>query len=79
MGRNSGLIASEFHRGETLFNSRAYEDALARFGRALELNPDEGDYHTHYGYTLHLCHPSDQPIIEEALEHVRRGLKLASH
>jgi tetratricopeptide (TPR) repeat protein len=71
--------ARQFQRGEALLNSRAYEDALAHFGRALELNPNEGDYHTHYGWTLHLCHPSEAPIIEEAMEHVRRGLKLASH
>jgi CheY-like chemotaxis protein/tetratricopeptide (TPR) repeat protein len=78
-GQRALEAANAFHRGEALLNSRAYEEALAHFGRALELNPDEGDYHTHYGWTLHLCHPSDPPIIEEAMEHVRRGLKLASH
>jgi CheY-like chemotaxis protein/DnaJ-domain-containing protein 1 len=71
--------ANQFQRGEALLKSRAYEDALLHFGRALELDPEEGDYHTHYGWTLHLCHPSDSPILEEAMEHVRRGLKLASH
>jgi tetratricopeptide (TPR) repeat protein len=49
------------------------------FGKALELYPDEGDHHAHYGYALHLCHPSDPGMIGEAMEHVRRGLKLASH
>lgn len=78
-GRKALEAANQFHRGEALLNSRAYEDALAHFGRALELDPQEGDYHTHYGWTLHLCHPSDPPIIEEAMEHVRRGLKVASH
>jgi len=78
-GQKALEAASQFQRGEALLNSRAYEDALAHFGQALELNPNEGDYHTHYGWTLHLCHPSDAPMIEEAMEHVRRGLKLASH
>ncbi|MBW2289821.1 MAG: tetratricopeptide repeat protein, partial [Deltaproteobacteria bacterium] len=52
---------------------------LVHFGTALELDPDEGDYHAHYGWALHLCHPGEKSIIEEAMEHVRRGLKLASH
>jgi CheY-like chemotaxis protein/curved DNA-binding protein CbpA len=78
-GQRALEAANQFQRGEALLNSRAYEDALAHFGQALQLNPHEGDYHTHYGWTLHLCHPSDAPMIEEAMEHVRRGLKLASH
>jgi len=78
-GQRALEAASQFQRGEVQLASRAYEDALVNFGRALELNPDEGDYHTHYGWTLYLCHPSDSTILEEAMEHVRRGLKLASH
>jgi CheY-like chemotaxis protein len=78
-GQRALEAANQFQRGMVLLNSRAYEDALAHFGRALELNPQEGDYHTHYGWALHLCHPSNAPMIEEAMEHVRRGLKLASH
>jgi CheY-like chemotaxis protein/tetratricopeptide (TPR) repeat protein len=78
-GRRALSAANQFQRGEASLNSRAYEQALVHFGRSLELNPEEGDYHTHYGWTLHLCHPSDPAIIEEAMEHVRRGLKLASH
>jgi tetratricopeptide (TPR) repeat protein len=79
VGRRALEAANQFDRGEALLNSRAYEQALVHFGRALELNPEEGDYHTHYGWTLHLCYPSDPAMIEEAMEHVRRGLKLASH
>lgn len=78
-GQKALEAANQFQRGMALLNARSYEDALARFGRALELNPDEGDYHTHYGWTLHLCHPSNSEMIEEAIEHVRRGIKLASH
>jgi CheY-like chemotaxis protein/tetratricopeptide (TPR) repeat protein len=78
-GRRALEAANQFQRGEALLKSRAYEDALVHFGQALELDPQEGDYHTHYGWTLHLCHPSNAPMIEEAMEHVRRGLKLASH
>jgi CheY-like chemotaxis protein len=68
----------EFQRGEQALEQRAYEDALLAFGRALERCPDEGEYHAHYGWALHLCHPDDAQMVEEAIEHVRRGLKLAS-
>jgi curved DNA-binding protein CbpA len=78
-GQKALAAANEFQRGMALLNARSYEDALARFGRALEYNPDEGDYHTHYGWTLHLCHPTNPAVIAEAIEHIRRGIKLASH
>ncbi len=68
----------EFQRGEASLRERAYENALVAFGRALQLYPEEGEYHAHYGYTLHLCHPDDVDMVREAIEHVKRGLKLAS-
>lgn len=70
---------TEFRKGEVALNTRCYEDALRHFGRALELYPDEGDHHAHYGWALYLCHPGDASMVGEALEHVKRGLKLASH
>ena len=39
--------------------------------------PEEGEYHAHYGWCLHLCHPDESAMLEEAIEHVHRGLKLA--
>ncbi len=69
----------EFQRGEALLANRSYEKALASFGRALELYPAEGDYHAHYGWALHLCHPGDPAMVQEAMEHVLRGIKLAGH
>lgn len=68
----------ECQRGEAKLRKRAYEDALCHFGKALELYPEDGEYHAQYGYTLHLCHPDDVQMVEEALEHVKRGLTLAS-
>jgi CheY-like chemotaxis protein/curved DNA-binding protein CbpA len=66
-----------FQEGQRLLAQRAYERALQVFGRALELYPDAGEYHSHYGWTLHLCHPDQPDIASEAIEHVRRGIKLA--
>jgi tetratricopeptide (TPR) repeat protein len=70
---------TEFRKGETALGIRDYETALAHFGCALQLYPDEGDHHAYYGWALHLCHPGDPSMLGEALEHVKRGLKLASH
>ncbi|MBW2715966.1 MAG: response regulator [Deltaproteobacteria bacterium] len=67
----------QFQEGQRLLAQRAYERALVAFGRALELYPDAGEYHAHYGWTLHLCHPDQPDIASEAIEHVRRGIKLA--
>ena len=66
-----------FQGGELKLQQRDYEEALRLFGRALELNPDDGEHHAHYGWALHLCHPSDAAMTEEAIEHIRRGLRLA--
>ena len=70
---------AEARQGETALNSRSYEKALVHFGKALELYPEEGDYHAGYGYALHLCTPDDESMLVEGMEHVRRGLKIASH
>jgi len=71
--------AVQFQEGQLLLAQRSYERALEVFGRALQLYPDAGEYHAHYGWTLHLCHPDQPDIAAEAIEHVRRGIKLAGH
>jgi len=68
---------AQFQEGQRLLAQRAYERALEAFGRALELYPQAGEYHSHYGWALHLCHPDQPDIASEAIEHVRRGIKLA--
>jgi CheY-like chemotaxis protein/tetratricopeptide (TPR) repeat protein len=70
---------TEFRAGEVALKTRNYENALAHFGRALQLYPSEGIHHAHYGWALHLCHPDDPSMVGEALEHVKRGVKLARH
>ena len=57
--------------------SRDYEGALLCFGRAMENFPSEGEYRSHYGWCLYLCHPDNDVMLGEALEHCREGLKLA--
>jgi CheY-like chemotaxis protein len=79
--REEGLRALSaercFQQGEAALRQRAYETALRLFGQALELYPEEGEYYAHYGWTLHLCHPDNAEMAEEALEHLKRGIKLA--
>ncbi len=76
--KRSALDAElQFQYGEAALRQRDYAQALQCFGRAIELNPDGGEYHAHFGWVLHLCHPSDKGKLAEAVGHVRRGLKLA--
>ena len=56
---------------------RDYEEALLCFGRAVENFPAEGEYRSNYGWCLYLCHPDNDVMLGEALEHCREGLKLA--
>ena len=77
--KNERVIAAEieFQKGDSNLRGRNYETALKRFGKALELNSAEGEYHAHYGWCLFLCHQDSEVMLEEAIEHVRRGAKLA--
>jgi CheY-like chemotaxis protein/DnaJ-domain-containing protein 1 len=79
--REEGLRAIEaerhFRDGRAALKQRAHSVALRCFGRSLELYPEEGEYFAYYGWTLHLCHPDNTSIAEEAMEHAKRGLKLA--
>ncbi len=66
-----------FQRGEAALRGRDYEAALEHFGAAVQAYPEEGEYHAHYGWALHLCHPDDAAIAHEAIDHVKKGAKLA--
>jgi CheY-like chemotaxis protein len=76
-GRRALDAEIQFQEGDAALRARDYPTALRCFGRALEYYPEEGDYHAHYGWALHLSHPNNTAIANEALEHVQRALKLA--
>jgi tetratricopeptide (TPR) repeat protein len=67
----------QFQQGDAALRARDYDAALRCFGRALELYPEEGEYHAHYGWALHLRHPNDVAMAGEAMEHLQRAIKLA--
>jgi CheY-like chemotaxis protein/DnaJ-domain-containing protein 1 len=77
VGKRALDAETNFQQGDAALRARDYESALRCFGRALELYPDEGEYHAHYGWALHLCHPNNPAMAGEAMEHVQRGMKLA--
>lgn len=76
-GRRALRAETEFQRGEHFLEERAYESALLCFGRAMENFPANGEYRSHYGWCLYLCHQDNSVMLGEALEHCREGLKLA--
>ncbi len=76
-GRRALTAETEFQKGEALLADRDYEGALLCFGRAMQNFPSEGEYRSHYGWALYLCHPDNDVMLGEALEHCREGVKLA--
>jgi len=76
-GRRALEAETEFQRGEARMAARDYEGALLCFGRSIERFPSEGEYRSHYGWCLYLCHPNNEVMLAEALEHCREGVRLA--
>jgi tetratricopeptide (TPR) repeat protein len=76
-GKKALAAETAFQQGEAALRQRDYQGALLLFGRAMEQLSEEGEYHAHYGWCLHLCHPDNSVIMQEAIEHVKRGIKLA--
>lgn len=77
-GRCALDAETAFQAGVTFIQKRNYEDALVRFGKALEIKPDDGEYYAHYGWCVYLCNPDSPAMVEEAIEHVKRGVHLAN-
>jgi tetratricopeptide (TPR) repeat protein len=67
----------DFQQGELLLRRRDYERALAHFSRAREARPREGEYLAHYAWSLYLCTPDNATVVQEALAHMRRAVKMA--
>jgi CheY-like chemotaxis protein/tetratricopeptide (TPR) repeat protein len=76
-GRRAVEAELRFQQGQTALRQRAYEVALRCFQEAVELFPDEGEYHAHLGWALHCCRPEDPRRAAEAARHIKHGIKLA--
>lgn len=71
--RNLGLFAKTyFNLGLTLFKAKRYAEALENFRRALELEPDDPEYHDLLGQTQDEL---GQPV--EAEKSLRHAIKIA--
>jgi CheY-like chemotaxis protein/tetratricopeptide (TPR) repeat protein len=67
----------EFQHGESLLRQRDYERALAHFSRARDAAPKEGEYLAHYAWCFYLCNPDNATVVNEALAHLKRSIKMA--
>jgi CheY-like chemotaxis protein/tetratricopeptide (TPR) repeat protein len=76
-GRRAAEAELCFQKGQAALRVREYDVALRCFQEAVELFPDEGEYHAHVGWALHVGRPEDRKRAEEALVHLKRGIKLA--
>jgi len=67
----------EFQRGELALRGKQYSQAVSHFQRAVKAYPDEGEYHSYLGWSLYMEDPDAPARLEEAIETVRAGRKLA--
>jgi hypothetical protein len=68
---------SWFRKGDRFLTQRSYEKAVEAFGMAAHLDPTEGEYVAHLGYSLYLSKPDDVVIQRESLEHIAKGIKMS--
>jgi tetratricopeptide (TPR) repeat protein len=64
-----------FRKGERFLKRKRYDEAAEAFGMASHLDPDEGDYLSHLGYSLYLSRPKESVVQREAMEHIANGIK----
>jgi curved DNA-binding protein CbpA len=76
-GRRAVEAELRFQKGQAALRQRAYDEAMQCFQEAVELHPDDGEYHAHLGWALHVSRPDDRKRAEQALVHLKRGIKLA--
>ena len=77
---NLSRIASaetQFKKAEDLVRERDYAGALEALRWAIELDPEEGDFHALTGWATFLGAPDDAEMKEEALLHMKRSTSLA--
>lgn len=66
-----------FRKGRLCLREKAYAKAVEAFGMASHLDPGQGDYAAHLGYSLYLSNPNQTVVRREAMEHIAKGIKLS--
>lgn len=73
------ILAAEgrFRKGETALHAGSYAKAAALFREAVELYPEEGEFHVHLGWALYLETPDDAVVQADALGQLHQGIELS--
>ncbi len=69
--------AGAYRKGQADLERRDWPAALESFRRAVELAPRDGGYRAFLGWAIYLAHGAEPKALRAAIEHARRGLKLA--
>jgi CheY-like chemotaxis protein/tetratricopeptide (TPR) repeat protein len=67
----------QFQQGEGKLRAGQYAAAVECFDRAVQLYPEEGEYHAHLGWAQHLASPNDEALSEQVLARIKKGARLA--
>lgn len=74
----SRILAAEgkFERGEEFLRNRQFREAYTAFREAVEIYPDEGEFHAFLGWSLFQCDPKDEPATQKAMDSIERAIRL---
>jgi hypothetical protein len=77
-GNVANVLAAEgkFQRGEQLLRQDRFKEAAAAFAEAVALYGEEGEFHAYLGWSLFRANPGSAPILQQALDHIERALRL---
>lgn len=66
-----------YKEGKLLLNQRHYGEAMECFKRAVELNPEEGEYLAHFAWTKFLVGADRQSLIQETRREIERAIEMS--
>ena len=66
-----------FRKGCSALHGGSYAQAAALFREAVELCPEEGEFHVHLGWALYLQMPDDAVVQSDALQRLEKGVVLS--
>ena len=69
----------EFQKGEDLIGQKKFKQAAENIQKAIELNPNEAEYHAYLGWVRFLHKPKDQDNIHSSLETIQYSLSINPH
>ena len=67
---------SRFQKGEGFMKKKDWARAHQAFKEAVDLYPDEGEFHSYLGWALHQTNPSEDTVSKQAQAHLEEGLRL---